>query len=282
MELRRFDNAGDFYERAQDFLLRHEAAHNLILGICAGLLAHPERHEQPPYLATVEAEDEMVAAVVMTPPRGPVLSRIDALAALSPLVDDLWRAYPTLPGVLAPTAASRAFADLWRGASGRPYQKGLAQRIYQLNVVTPVRGVPGVLRRAMAADRDLVVDWAVAFQKEALGVNDSRMAERMVDLRLVGGPDSGIYLWDDGRPVSLAGYTGPTPRGIRVGPVYTPPAYRGRGYASACVAALSQLLLDGGRTYCYLFTALGNPTSNHIYQAIGYRLVCDVDEYLFG
>lgn len=88
-------------------------------------------------------------------------------------------------------------------------------------------------------------------------------------------------MWDDGQPVSLAGYSGPTPHGIRVGPVYTPPAQRGKGYASACVAALSRLLLDGGRAYCFLFTDMGNPTSNPIYQAIGYRPVCDVDEYRF-
>ena len=50
----------------------------------------------------------------------------------------------------------------------------------------------------------------------------------------------------------------------------------------ATVAALSQLLLDSGRKFCFLFTDLSNPTSNHIYQAIGYRPVCDVDEYRFS
>src|ERR671932_2648937 len=73
---------------------------------------------------------------------------------------------------------------------------------------------------------------------------------------------SGYHVWHDGRPVSLAGYSGPTPNGIRVGPVYTPPEHRRRGYASACVAALSQLLLDGSRRFCFLFTDLANPTSN--------------------
>jgi len=159
--------------------------------------------------------------------------------------------------------------------------KGVAERIYQLDAVTPVVGVPGALRRATEADRALAVAWAVAFQREALGDDDPRTAARMVDARLGGGADSGLYVWDDGQPVSLAGYSGPTPHGIRVGPVYTPPAHRGKGYASACVAALSQLLLDGGRAHCFLFTDLGNPTSNHIYQAIGYQPVCDVDEYRF-
>ena len=79
----------------------------------------------------------------------------------------------------------------------------------------------------------------------------------------------------------MAGCTGWTPRGVRINAVYTPPQSRRRGYASACVAALSQLLLGAGRQFCFLFTDLANPTSNRIYQQIGYRAVCDVDEYAF-
>lgn len=63
--------------------------------------------------------------------------------------------------------------------------------------------------------------------------------------------------------------------------VYTPPELRRRGYASACVAALSQLLLDAGWKFCCLFTDMSNPTSNHIYQQIGYTPVCDFNEYIF-
>jgi predicted GNAT family acetyltransferase len=80
----------------------------------------------------------------------------------------------------------------------------------------------------------------------------------------------------------MAGYTGSTPNGIRVTAVYTPPERRNRGYASACVAALSQMRLEGGRRFCFLFTDLANPTPNRIYQQIGYRAVCDMDEFTFG
>jgi predicted GNAT family acetyltransferase len=95
-------------------------------------------------------------------------------------------------------------------------------------------------------------------------------------------PGRGLYVWEDQEPVSMVGYAGPTPNGIRVSAVYTPPERRNRGYASAGVAALSQMLLDGGRRFCFLFTDLANPTSNRIYQQIGYRAVCDVDECKFG
>ena len=89
----------------------------------------------------------------------------------------------------------------------------------------------------------------------------------------------GVYV--RGVPVSLVAYGNPTAHGVRIGPVYTPPEQRGRGYASACVAILSQHLLESGRTFCFLFTDLANPTSNHIYQTVGYNPVNDMDVYIF-
>ncbi len=91
-----------------------------------------------------------------------------------------------------------------------------------------------------------------------------------------------MYLWVvAGRPVSMVGVSGETPNGIRVAPVYTPPELRGRGYASALTAAVTQAQLDEGKRYCFLFTDLANPTSNHIYQAIGYEPVADASDYRF-
>jgi hypothetical protein len=89
-------------------------------------------------------------------------------------------------------------------------------------------------------------------------------------------------LWEDGEPVSLAAAGGPTPNGIRIGPVYTPPELRGRGYASALVAELTRVQLEGGRRFCFLFTDLANPTSNRIYQRVGYEPVTDVDQWSFA
>ncbi len=90
-----------------------------------------------------------------------------------------------------------------------------------------------------------------------------------------------VYLWDDGGPVSMAFRARPTPHGYTVTGVYTPPELRGRGYASACVAALSQRLLESGKQFCNLFTDLANPVSNSIYMKIGYKPVCDFTEYCF-
>ena len=83
-------------------------------------------------------------------------------------------------------------------------------------------------------------------------------------------------MWEvGGQVVSLSGFGGPTPNGIRIGPVYTPPEHRGRGYATTLVADLSRHQLTGGRRLCFLHTDLANLTSNAIYVRIGYRRVCD-------
>lgn len=102
--------------------------------------------------------------------------------------------------------------------------------------------------------------------------------ESLIDRHL---SESSIYIWQDNHPVSMAGFSGATPNGIRINLVYTPPEYRRKGYATSCVATLSQNLLNEGRKYCFLFTDLANSTSNHIYRTIGYQPVCDLNDYWF-
>ena len=114
---------------------------------------------------------------------------------------------------------------------------------------------------------------------EALPGGSPESPDEVLEHRLTD-PDGGLVVWDDGGPVSLAGFGGPTPNGIRLGPVYTPPDKRGRGYASGARPPASRLLLASGR-FCFLFTDLANPTSNSIYQQVGYRPVTDVDQWLF-
>lgn len=90
-------------------------------------------------------------------------------------------------------------------------------------------------------------------------------------------------LWEDaGATVSLAGFGNPTPNGTRVGPVYTHRRCEAGGYASALVGQMTAMLLNRGLRFCFLFTDLANPTSNNIYQRVGYEPVSDVDEYAFA
>jgi uncharacterized protein len=285
VKLTRYGDVRQFYDRVEAFLLAHEAEHCLMLGLRATLTQQPDYFGEPPYLALVEEGEQIVAAALRTPPFNLALSLIldetNASEALALLARDVYERYPELPGVLGPAALSHAFAEEWQRATGRAYHSGIKERIYRLDAVIPVSGVPGGSRRATQADRALMIQWMDAFHREALGDREPLDAERWVEDVLHSSVRT-VYLWEDSAPVSLVGYTGPTPHGMRIGPVYTPPELRGKGYASACTAAVSQLLLDSGRQFCFLFTDLSNPTSNSIYQKIGYRPVLDVDMYEFS
>lgn len=274
LTLRRFATGNAFLARATPFLLRHEAAHNLLLGIAAALGTRAGLEHRASYLATVERDGAVVAAALMTPPHSPILSLTEEPGAATMLARDLAERYPDLPGVLAPKAVGRDLAQRWQELTGRAHRLAMAQRIYQLDAVAPVRGVPGELRPATAADRDLLLAWAAAFAVEAEGEPDPRHAAELIASRL-GATNAGLALWRDGQPVALAGYGGATPNGIRIGPVYTPPEFRGRGYASAATAEVSRRGREAGAEEVLLYTDLANPTSNSIYQRIGYQPVED-------
>lgn len=277
LELTRFGSVGAFEERALGWLLEREAEHNLFIGLLGQIREgrYPEA-----YLALVEDDARVVAAAWMTPPHNLGISRVEDHHALEPLVTDVRDAYGTIPGVLASKQTARRFVDLWSGLTGATGRLHMPQRIYECTEVSRPSGVSGAPRSAATEDRELLIEWRGAFALEAVGERDS-VPERSVDNWLDDEHSSGCVVWCDPDPVSMVGYSSPTRNGMRVAPVYTPPELRGRGYASACTAEATQRVLDSGRTSVFLYTDLSNPTSNSIYQKIGYRPVCDVDQYRF-
>jgi len=278
MRLQRFTEVDEFLGVAGAFLGAREAEHNLIFGVCSSVRETPEAYTGPPYFAVVTDGDIVVAAAIQTPPFRLVLSEVDDPEAIEVLVGDV--ADRDLPGVLGPVEVVRAFVDELAARGGPTARISESERIFRLTAVIPPRPVAGQCRPANLGDRAVVRDWIAAFMLEAFGEVDLADVTASTD-RWLAGRGRTLYLWEDSDVVSLCGVGGETPNGIRIGPVYTPPEVRGRGYASALVAGVSQAELDAGRRFCFLFTDLANPTSNHIYQTIGYEPVRDVDVYRF-
>jgi predicted GNAT family acetyltransferase len=275
-------DAQAFLDSAGPFLADREAEHNLLFGIAANLITDPDRPmTAPPYFAAIRRADEVVASALMTPPSNIVVSLVYDNEAIPALAADLDRGRVNVPGITAPVEVAGMFADLWSERRGITAQRTVRERIYRAERIVAPQDVPGGTRIATPTDRALLVEWARAFHAEALERTDDDEIAAFVDGALRTGSRV-YYLWEhEGRPVSMAGVTGPTPNGIRVGPVYTPPTDRRHGFASAVTAAASQAQLDQGRRFVFLFTDLANATSNRIYQAIGFAPVVDVDMWAF-
>jgi uncharacterized protein len=283
VEVQRFDDGQAFLDDVGPFLADREAENNLMFGIAATIVVDPDRYGRrgSPYLAAVRRDGEVVAAAVMTPPYNVVLSESADHEAITALAHDLERTGSSVAGVTAPVDVARQFAETWHARHPVTVRRSMHERIYRLERVTAPERVEGAVRVATGADRDLLVEWVRAFLAEALDRDDPMEPEPVVDSALKNGTRT-FYLWEtNGRPVSMAGVGGPTPNGVRVGPVYTPPEHRGRGFGSAVTAAASQLQLDAGKRFVFLFTDLANPTSNKIYQAIGFEPVIDIDQWVF-
>lgn len=265
-----YENAQAFSDAVLPHLLAHEAENNLMISIALRLADGTGKWgEEPPLLCAIEQGGRIVAAAVQTPPYPLQVTRMDD-AALDTLIDHLRACGRSLPGVFGPQEPATAFADRWIAGTSLliEHDKGLGA--YQLRQVILPANVGGHTELATDADADLLIAWMRDFhtfigerRENAEATVSKGIAERR------------FWLWNDPHPVSAALASGPTPHGMRIGGVYTPPECRGRGYASANVAALSQTLLDSGREFCYLFTDLANPTSNSIYRKIGYEQVCD-------
>jgi predicted GNAT family acetyltransferase len=214
---------------------------------------------------------EVVAAAVRTPPRHLLVTTLADDRAADALAAELRRAGIKLPGVVgSEPGAGRVARAL--DPRARP---GMAQAVYALSrVVAPVRPAPGCMRDARAADRALLVGWGRDFLMEAHAAGDP---DEMIERRLGQGR---LWVWEDGgATVGMVGTSPPVAGVVRIGPVWTPPEQRRRGYASALTAAVCTLALERGAKRCMLFADVGNPTSNAIYAAIGFERVGDAREW---
>jgi len=268
----------EFFERAAGLLLADEPRNNLILGLTGVLRDQPGVYPEFSLWLVRDGAD-VVGAALRTPPYGLVLGPASpaATAALAEAIEG------ELPGAVGVVPEIDSFADAWGAKQGVATEVRFAQGIYALERLIEPKDVSGAARVATAGDTELLRNWLIEFSREALHESDPDEARiaRTIRQRLER-DDASFVVWENGGPVSLAGCGGDTPSGSRIGPVYTPPEHRGRGYGSAVTAAITRARLQVGRRFCFLYTDLANPTSNRIYLDLGYERVGDSREYVFG
>lgn len=248
-------------ERA--YFERTEAEHNLLIGM-AVRAAHPS---DGAWVRALYDGDALVGAALQMGPQNVMVTTMPD-PALDALCDALRAEGRDVPGVAGPHEVAHRFAARWSARTGTRTEVTMRQGLYELAALRPPAGVPGRLREATSADLALALAWTDGFNDDARIPPEHRGGTvATVTARVRAG---GLFFWETDAPVCMTLRGASTLRGGRVTGVYTPPALRRHGYASACVAAVSRRLLDDGWDRCFLFTDLANPTSNKIYSDIGY------------
>lgn len=273
-----------FLSRAGDFLRSRPARHTVALTV-TDLLSKRGPHvygdEAPLFGYLADPDGGVRAALIHTLPHWISLSRLTDDGDADALAARLTELGHPVPGVSAESGTAAAFAEAWQRRSGTTARLHERHRLYRLSeLAVPEPAPAGRARKAVAGDRELLTRWLVEFKEEIAGPAHQDPGA-WADDRLAYG---GATFWEDadGTAVSLAGTTRPIAGQVRIGPVYTPVHLRGRGYAGAVTAAASRAALAGGAREVLLFTNLANPTSNALYQRIGYREVTDFTVYAFG
>lgn len=271
------DIAG-FVDLALPWAAREPVLNNVLTTQAEAVRDGRRSYDNALWITVLDNGGDVVGAAMHTPPYNLFVCPmpVDAAQQIAEAIA-MTRARPA--GVSGDTATAREFVRAWQDAVGASARPGMAARIYRLDAVVPPPPVAGWLRVAERVDHDLLVDWINAFLREAVPGEAHDDVAGVMDGVLA---DQGGYLWEvDGRPVCYAAARLPAAGVSRIGPVYTPPAHRRRGYAGACVAEVSQRTLDAGAKLCALYTDLSNPTSNGVYQRLGYQPVGDSQEYIF-
>ncbi len=277
---RTYQSAIDYWDEVGPFLLEDEARHSLAIGIAKRYVAQEWRPDEDAapgsLLASVwQADGSFDFAAWCTPPHALTVTGggAEGIRALVELIRGRGESFDRCNG---PTESIEHLAR----AVGRPFTRGIETALHRLDALEVVATLPKVeITRAVADEEMLVRRWAHQFAIDCgLAPKDSELPTEPMDLQR-----SQFFLARDGHgePVSMTAITRETPSSANLSYVYTPEPHRGRGYASALVAAVSQRALDGGKSFCTLFTDLANPTSNKIYAALGYRRLSDSTEIRF-
>jgi predicted GNAT family acetyltransferase len=281
MKFKQYKDIHKFYNATFDILMRNEAQNVIPLGnIIIGHEGKDKTEWRDPanwFMATVENEEGIQLIALMTPPKGLTLYATDNKInkdAINCLLNKLGKTL--VPGIMSTNDLAYYFANAYCAENNLHHEVKDNMRLYELSQVNRNLSQIGTLRLAEERDMSFLPYWVEAFKicinKQGITMDepqDGEIFRHYISLK------NRYILEVDGVPVSLAAITRKMQTVCNIACVYTPPYFRGKGYASSCVAQVSQIILDRGFAKSIITTDLSNPTSNSIYQKIGYTPVCD-------
>lgn len=285
------DDPETFLAAAGDWLAARPVESTVVASVTARIRREGMPRDLPFALWWVVVRDaagEIVGAGMRTFPHPPYMAYLLSMPddAARELASALHARGESVSGVNGALPAVQVFAAAAADLAGGTVRAAERMRLHELASLNPPKVPDGRLRQATAGDLAVVLAWFDAFNADAAeqaGSPDPHPAPIETRESALHRIDAGeVWLWEtvpddegDGVPVSLTAYNPPSFGVARVGPVYTPKTHRGHGYASITVAEVSRMLLEAGHRVC-LFTDQANPTSNALYERLGYRPVVDM------
>ncbi len=277
MHLIELSDAASFLTRSQKLLMESEAQNNLILSSSLSLARASMARSPRLSFFVVEVSGKAVCAGLNSSERRLLISTASAEAAGFMGGEIAARGLP-LKGVLGPGDAVAHFSDSYSAGGGRQLTPKIPQNVLRLegNSAQKFNQGPGLARIAKEKDLRLLLKWTRQFVEEC-EIDESASESEEVLRRYLEGRQ--LYIWEDSKPVAMAGFGGVTPNGVRVNMVYTDPGARSRGYAGSLVNVLSRKLLADGHRSCFLYVEKANAAANRVYEKIGYKTIGDFIEY---
>ena len=276
MQFQRYNDVASFKSEVFDALLENEVENNLLISI---LSEHKARRATDWFMAAITDRGITILAALYTKPFNLLLyeAKPNRQDAVEHMAQEIRRAGVMPPGVLAECGLAKRFAEAYctEGES----RLHISMAIMRLDKLAEYKKSPGFCRTLDERDMFFVPFWEHAFSEDCR-VQVFSIPESVERIRTRLGRGS-HFIWEDGSPVSQAVHGRDTPNGAIINWVYTPPHFRGRGYATSVVAELSKELLDRGKRFCCLFADADNKTSREIYRKLGYYDVCNFEDIRF-
>lgn len=274
LKLVTYKDAEHFLSRCETWLLERSDIHNTMYSSATLIAGDSPVFTGPYWFGSIDNDDgDIVACGNHNLPDGLCISETPAS-----MLDAVHRSLLDVVGmphrIMAPQITAKYLAERCSDTSevcGRFQARWHTYRLDNLN--WPAKDVPGQLRKGRIEEEDLIARWGRAFGEEQPAPVD------VSDYMLRKLSEGDLYVWDDIGPKTILSLSGRAGKGIRISGVYTPPEFRGQGYASAAVAALSHAKLSNGRDFVVLNVTDGNP-AEALYQRLGYRFIGSSDCFL--
>jgi hypothetical protein len=282
MKCTQYKDIKEYFSKVESFLLQNESENNLQLGLASRLVKKPAEATAPIYLV-VEENRVVIGAAIRTDMKRPFNFSKMNKAGIDCIIDYLHSKKIEIRGCHSEEDASLYFAETYCDKVNKMFSIVMHQGIYELNklIMPPTNDLKII--PATIDHYDVVYNFVKGFTEdcfpnEPFNENDCiKSTEQHIER-------GNYYLLKNkyGEFISAATNNRQTENSGCISWVYTPKNYRGNGFGSLVTALVTREILNSGKKFCNLFTDLSNPTSNGIYQNIGYKLIAKAKHFRIG